>query len=461
MGDNFMKINWKIFREIIYLAIPAVGEMTLYMMIWIFDTMMIGKYGGQLAVSSVGLSTEIIYSFFNIIIAVGVSTALTSLISRAIGSKDYKKAEIIANAGIKIAVVLAFIFFSLLFFIPDKILNLAGATKEMLPLATRYAKISSFSFFLLTLSSTTNGVFRGVKDTKTSLYVAGSINIVNLFLDYVLIFGNLGFPEWGITGAAVATVAGNFIGILLQWSRLKKLPFKISLFSYVSKKDIWEIIRFAIPSGLQEANFSLSRLLGLTFILSLGTTAFAANQIGVAIEAISTMPGWGVAIACTALVGHSIGENNQNKSQEYTLYSTIIASIFMGVLAVFFFFIPKTLVSFFINKQEINVIRIGAICLQVAAFEQIPIAIVTVLGSYFKGIGNPKTPFYVSFFTNWFLRLPIAFYLISILRLPVYIYWVITTFQWSLESIILYYLYRKNIKTVLKNTNVSNIFDKI
>ena len=440
-----MKINWKIFREILYLAIPAVGEMTLYMMIWIFDTMMIGKYGGQLAVSSVGLSTEIIYSFFNIIIAVGISTALTSLVSRAIGSKDYKKAEIIANAGIKIAVVLAFIFFSLLFFVPDKILNLAGATKEMLPSATRYAKISSFSFFLLTLSSTTNGVFRGVKDTKTSLYVAGSINIVNLFLDYVLIFGNLGFPEWGITGAAVATVAGNFIGILLQWSRLKKLPFKISLFSYVSKKDIWEIIRFAIPSGLQEANFSLSRLLGLTFILSLGTTAFAANQIGVAIEAISTMPGWGVAIACTALVGHSIGENNQNKSQEYTLYSTIIASIFMGVLAVFFFFVPKTLVSFFINKQEINVIRIGAICLQVAAFEQIPIAIVTVLGSYFKGIGNPKTPFYVSFFTNWFLRLPIAFYFISILRLPVYIYWFITTFQWLVESVILYYLYRKNI----------------
>ena len=456
-----MKINWKIFREILYLAIPAVGEMTLYMMIWIFDTMMIGKYGGELAVSSVGLSTEIIYSFFNIIIAVGISTALTSLISRAIGSKNYKKAETIANAGIKIAVVLAFIFFSLLFFVPDKILNLAGATKEMLPLATRYAKISSFSFFLLTISSTTNGIFRGVKDTKTSLYVAGSINVVNLFLDYVLIFGNLGFPEWGITGAAVATVAGNFIGILLQWSRLKKLPFKISLFSWVSKKDIWEIIRFAVPSGLQEANFSLSRLLGLTFILSLGTTAFAANQIGIAIEAISTMPGWGVAIACTALVGHSIGENKLNKSQEYTLYSTIIASIFMGILAVFFFFVPKTLISFFINKQEIEVIRIGAMCLQVAAFEQIPIAFVTVFGSYFKGIGNPKIPFYVSFFTNWFLRIPIAFYLISILRLPVHIFWIITTFQWLLESIVLYYLYRKNINTILKNTSVSNIIDKI
>ena len=445
-----MKINWKLFREILYLAIPAVAEMTLYMMIWIFDTMMIGKYGGELAVSSVGLSTEIIYTFFNIIIAVGLSTALTSLISRAIGAKNYEKAEVIANAGIKIAIILALIFFLLLFFVPDKILNLAGATKEMLPSATRYAKISSFSFFLLTISSTTNGIFRGVKDTKTSLYVAGSINIVNLFLDYALIFGNFGFPEWGVTGAAVATVAGNFVGILLQWSRLKKLPFKISLFSYVSKKDIWEIIRFAIPSGLQEANFSLSRLLGLTFILSLGTTAFAANQIGVAIEAISTMPGWGVAIACIALVGHSIGEKKVHKSQEYTLYSAIIASIFMGILACFFFFIPETLISFFINKQEIDVIMIGATCLQVAAFEQIPTALVMVFASYFKGIGKVKIPFYVSFFTNWFLRIPLSFYLIFILRLPVYVYWIITTFQWLMESIVLYYLYKKNIKEMLK-----------
>ena len=76
-------IHWKMVREILSLALPAVGEMTLYMMIWILDTMMVGKYGGKLAVSSVGLSTEIIYSFFNILIAIGISSSLTSLISRA------------------------------------------------------------------------------------------------------------------------------------------------------------------------------------------------------------------------------------------------------------------------------------------------------------------------------------------------------------------------------------------
>ena len=97
------------------------------------------------------------------------------------------------------------------------------------------------------------------------------------------------------------------------------------------------------------------------------------------------------------------GEFSSKKHNKNNLIFIIIIIFFL------------TLISFFINKQEIEVIRIGAMCLQVAAFEQIPIAFVTVFGSYFKGIGNPKIPFYVSFFTNWFLRIPIAFYIISII----------------------------------------------
>ena len=406
------------------------------------DVIMLGRYS-EVALSASSLASQI--QFILILLFFGIGSGATVLTAQYWGKKDIKSIEKILAIGIKIAFGLSLLFFIFAFFFSRNAMSLFTNDETTILEGIKYLKIVSFSYLTTSISIVYLVTMRSVERVTVSTITYATSFVSNFIINYLLIFGNFVCPEWGITGAAVATVAGNFIGILLQWSRLKKLPFKISLFSYVSKKDIWEIIRFAIPSGLQEANFSLSRLLGLTFILSLGTTAFAANQIGIAIEAISTMPGWGVAIACTALVGHSIGENNPNKSQEYTLYSTIIASIFMGILACFFFFIPKTLVSFFINKQEIDVIKIGAICLQVAAFEQIPIAIVTVLGSYFKGIGNPKTPFYVSFFTNWFLRLPIAFYLISILRLPVYIYWFITTFQWLVESVILYYLYRKNI----------------
>lgn len=439
-------INWKRVYEIIEIAVPAVGEMTLYMMIWIFDTMMVGKYGGQLAVSSVGLSTEIIYSFFNILITVGLSTTLTSLISRAIGAKEYRKAKLIANIGIKMGVLIGILFFLVLFLFSKNILTFAGATNLMLPKATRYAQICSFSFLLLSITSTTNGVFRGVKDTKTSLYVAGSINIVNLFLDYVLIFGKFGFPELGITGAAVATVVANIIGFTLQRYFLKRLPFTIDFKSPIYKKEIKEIICLAVPSALQEANFGLSKLFGLTFIMSLGTVAFAANQIGIAIEAVSIMPALGISVATTALVGHSIGEKDMEKVKEYTSYSLIINFIFMGIVSLFFFFLSEELVSLFIQKQDIEVIRVGARCLKIAAFEQISIAAVIIFTAYFKGKGEMKIPFYISFFTNWFLRIPLAYYFISVLKYQVYTFWIITSIQWFLEGMVLYILYRKEIR---------------
>lgn len=441
-------IHWKTVREILKISLPAVGEMTLYMMVWILDTMMIGKYGGRLAVSSVGLSTEIVYSIFNILIAAGISSSLTSLISRALGAKDYKKAERTANAGFKIAFVFACIFFLVFFFLPRQILSLAGATTEMLPSAVRYAKISSISFFFLTLSSTTNGMFRGAKDTKTPLYIAIFINIVNLSLDYVLIFGKFGFPEWGVTGAAVATVIANMAGLLFQWTRLKKLPFRLHLFFSSKKKDFEEVIRLAIPAGLQEANFGLSKLLGVGFVMSLGTVAFAANQIGIAIEAISFMPGFGIAISNVALVGHSIGEKNEKKAHEYTLYSVIIASIFMGMTALVFFFFPETLIRLFIQEEELDVIRAGALCLQIGAIEQIPIAFAMVIESYFKGRGDTKTPFYVSFVMNWFLKVPLSFYFIYLLKYPIHVFWIITVLQWTMEALVIYYLYRKKGKTL-------------
>lgn len=103
-------IHWKMVREILSLALPAVGEMTLYMMIWILDTMMVGKYGGKLAVSSVGLSTEIIYSFFNILIAIGISSSLTSLISRALGAEDFKKRKELQMRDLNFPLLLPFSF---------------------------------------------------------------------------------------------------------------------------------------------------------------------------------------------------------------------------------------------------------------------------------------------------------------------------------------------------------------
>lgn len=110
-------------REIFKIAIPAMGEMTLYTMIWILDTMMIGKYAGQIGLSSVGLSTEIIYSFYHILVVAGISTALTSLIARNLGAKNYENAKLFALVGIQLSILVGLFFFITILFFPAPILK--------------------------------------------------------------------------------------------------------------------------------------------------------------------------------------------------------------------------------------------------------------------------------------------------------------------------------------------------
>ena len=102
-GEFIMKLHKQTILDVLNLALPAVGENILYMMIGVFDTMMVGKYGGNIAVSSVGLSSEIIYTFSNIFVGVGVSVGITSLVARRVGAKDLKKAEEYATLGFVVA----------------------------------------------------------------------------------------------------------------------------------------------------------------------------------------------------------------------------------------------------------------------------------------------------------------------------------------------------------------------
>lgn len=428
--------------EIIKLAIPAVAEMILYMLIWVFDTLMVGKYGGQVGVSAVGLSSEIMYTFSNIFIGMGLSISITSIVARSLGAKLKDKANEFANQGLKIGVVISFLMFLTFFSFSRHIFYLAGAEDQVLELGSRYMRICSVGIFFGMLSNLISGVFRGCKDTKTPLYGAIILNIVNITFDYLLIFGHFGFPELGVVGAAYATTLGNILCFTLLFIKTKKLPFKINLREKINFGEIKTLLDLAIPSGFQEAASSIVRLLGATMVMRLGSLAFSANQIVITIESVSFMPGWGFAIACTALVGHSIGERDFEKAKEYANISSILASLVMGFFSVIFLIFSEELVGLFIKKEEIEVIKLGSICLMIGAIQQIPMAIDMVLAGALKGSGDSKTPFKVVLFCNWVIRLPLMYYFIYYKKSSIIYFWIITSIQWTIEGIILVKAYR-------------------
>ena len=440
----------KYMREILKVALPAVGEMVLYMLIWIFDTMMVGRYGGQVGVSAVSLSSELIYTFINILMGMGLSIAMTSIIARSIGNKNISLGKSYANQGIKIGIIISFTITFMFFTFATEILKFANAKDEILKIAVIYMRICCSGMFFYMCANMLNGIFRGCKDTKTPLYGAVVMNVVNLAFDYLLIFGKFGFPELGVKGAAIATAMAQIFYFIFIFSQRKKLPFDLSLSEKIKLKEMKELVKLAIPSAMQEGASSISRLLGVMMVMTLGSMAFSANQITITIESISFMPGWGFAVACTALVGHSIGERNFKQAKNYANASALASAIVMGFFSLVFLFFSRELISLFIKEEEIEVIKLGSICLMIGAAQQIPMAIDMVLAGALKGSGDTKTPFKVAFLCNWGVRLPLMFYFIYLKKMSITYFWVITSIQWYLESAILIYKYRKKFKAMIK-----------
>ena len=213
-GEFIMKLLKQTIMDVLNLALPAVGENVLYMMIGVFDTMMVGQYGGNVAVSSVGLSSEIIYTFSNIFVGVGVSVGITSLVARRVGAKDLKKAEEYATLGFVVAAILALLLSTSLIFFSKNILTFAGADENVVAFGSPYMSIAGIGIFFNMLMNALNATLRAFGNTKTPLLASGLVNITNIFLDSVLIFGLLGFPELGIVGAALATAIAQFLGFV-------------------------------------------------------------------------------------------------------------------------------------------------------------------------------------------------------------------------------------------------------
>lgn len=436
-------------KEVLSLALPAVGEMILYMMIWVFDTMMVGKYGGNVAVSTVGLSSEIMSTFSGIFISVGISVGVTSLVARNIGAKRYALAEEYATLGVCLGMFISLLISFTAFTFSKNILNLAGASEEVIKYGVIYMRITSVGIFFNMIANIFSAILRGYGNTKTPLFVSIIVNIINIVFDWILIFGRFGFPELGIRGAAIATAMAQISGfIFLLIYIIKKSEIKIRK-KYIHNFKIREfksLLMLSIPSSFQEASFSVSRLLSTFFIMHLGTIAFAANQITTTIESISFMPGWGFAVAATTLVGHKIGEENYKAAREYAYTCTVLGTAIMTLCSLVFLAFSNNLIKLFINGSEQEVIRLGALCLMVASVEQPFMALSMIFGGSLKGAGDTRTPFTVSFISSWLIRLPLMFYFVYTLKASVVYVWWITTVQWIFDGILIMILFRKRFR---------------
>ncbi|HID01317.1 MAG TPA: MATE family efflux transporter, partial [Piscirickettsiaceae bacterium] len=247
-------------------------------------------------------------------------------------------------------------------------------------------------------------------DTRTPMKLSILTNVLNVLLNYLLIFGKFGFPRLEVKGAALASglsIAVAFIvGLFLFLS--DKLVLKLRPSFRFDIDMIRRILRIGIPATIERIIFSIYNFIYISIVTRFGTVALAAHQVGLRVESIAYMPAFGFNIATSALVGQSLGEGNPEKAERVVYESLKMVTAFMGVMAVVLIVFPEYLVMPFITKSDPNywqVIHLATIYLIIVGISEIPLGWMFVLSGALRGAGDTKSPMYVTTVSKLLFRI--------------------------------------------------------
>lgn len=322
----------------------------------------------------------------------GIGVGTSSLIARSIGAGDISKAKSIAQQSIILSAILGLLFGLITLFFSESLLRLMGAESQVLADGVTYSRIVAIPSIFISLMFTFGSILRASGDTKTPMKVSWWINLIHIGLDYVLIFGAFGIEGLGVAGAAWATVIVRIIGTLLLFFYIKRSKVSFSLLGSSSRGDALSILKLSTPAAIERLILRFGQVLYFGLILKIGADVYASHSIAGNIETFSYMPGYGLAVAATTLVGQSIGGERYKDAYKYGMITTVVAVIFMSFIGVLLFFLSPWFATWFTTDK--NAIDMVVTALRIDAFAQPALAIGLVLAGALQGAGDTKSPMY-------------------------------------------------------------------
>lgn len=388
-------------KIILLLAMPAVVENFFQMNVGFVDTLFVSQLG-LIEVSAVGVTNAILAVYIAIFMSLGV--AVNVYVAKYIGADQPEKANKITQQAILLASALGLLLGAVTLFFAGPLLQLMGIEEAVLGPAKVYFRIIAIPSIFMALMFAFSSILRGTGDTKTPMKVTIGINLVNIGLDYVLIFGFWFIPPLGIEGAAIASLTSRIIGSgLLFWYvyRSGKLTLKKQYWR-VDRRQQWDLITLGSPVGAERLVMRVGQVLYFGFVVAIGTRTFAAHQIAGSIETFSYMIATGFATAATILTGQQWGANRYDEAKQYAKLSTLVGIVAMILFGAVLFFFGGWAGHFFTNDPD--VIDQISTALKIGGLYQPILAIVLILTAAFNGGGNTKFPMYITTIGIWGIR---------------------------------------------------------
>ncbi|MFD0862523.1 MATE family efflux transporter [Sungkyunkwania multivorans] len=409
----------KEFKYNLKLAFPVMAGMIGHTLVQFFDNIMVGQLGtAELAAVSLGNS----FLFIAMSIGIGFSTAITPLVAEADGEGHTEKGKQAFKHGLFLCTVLGVLLFALVYF-AKPLMYFMDQPEEVVAFAKPYLDLVALSMVPLIMFQALKQFADGLSETKYPMYATLLANVVNVTLNYLLIFGKFGFPQLGIVGAALGTLASRVIMLIFLWlifQRKKKFhPFVKQLnFRIIKSNILKKIINLGFPSALQMF-FEVAIFTAAIWLSGiLGKNPQAANQIALNLASMTFMVATGLSVAAMVRVGNQKGLRNFKELRRIAFSVFFLAILIEVVFAIFFMVFNQQLPKIYVDLDDAKnfadnteVIGIAAKLLIVAALFQISDGIQVVVLGALRGLQDVKIPTWICFVAYWLIGFPLSLYL--------------------------------------------------
>ncbi len=394
-------------KAVFMLSVPMILEMLMESVFAIVDIFYVSKVSVN-AVATIGLTESVVTLIYAV--AIGLSMAATAIVARRIGEKDHKGASDTAVQVIFLGITVASIIGVIGVVYPREILQLMGGSEELINEGYGYTQILMGGNVTIMLLFLINAIFRGAGDASVAMWALVLSNGLNLILDPIFIFGFGPIPEYGVSGAAIATTIGRGCAVVFQllvlfygWSSIK-----ISLKDLVLKVAVMlNLIRVSL-GGIGQFLIGTSSWVFLMRIMSeFGSEVLAGYTIAIRVMLFTLMPAWGMSNAAATLVGQNLGANKVDRAEKSVWKVGKYCAIFMALISVAYLLFSPQIIAVFTDEPE--VVENGSLCLRIIALGYIFYAYGMVVINSFNGAGDTKTPTWINFICFWLFQLPFAY----------------------------------------------------
>ena len=396
------------FDRILALALPILGGMVSQNIFNLVDSAMVSRLdNSNAALAAVGLGGFTLFVVQAIIL--GLSTGVQASASRRKGQGRLNETALFLNAALVIVIMIAPLLSLLVINGVPSIFHYINNDPDVIALAVPYLQIRAFGIVFVAMNFSFRGYWNAIDLTRLYMRTLISMHMLNIILNYILIFGNFGAPALGVHGAAIASVSalgfGTFVYFMFGLRYARANGF---LGGLPPRADIATLIRLSLPPGIQQMFFAAGFVATFWIIGKIGTAEVAAANVLLNVMLIAMLPGMGLGLSAATLVGQALGRGDPDDAAQWGWDVVKVAMIGMGVLALPMVFFPERLIAS-IYELEPATLALALWPLRLIGLSMIFEAAGMVLMNALLGAGYNRRVMAVSITNQWLIFLPLAY----------------------------------------------------